>query len=67
MRSVRFWGVVCLVLTSCTFAFAQTKSGVVPHFIRYSGTLKNVDGSPRVGTIGVSFAIYADDKSAAPL
>src|ERR1051326_5676525 len=55
-----------LVLCLVSLSFSQSKSEM-PRVIRYSGTLTNVDGSARVGTVGVSFAIYADDKTAAPL
>jgi len=58
---------VLLVVLLSSSAFAQTKSTDVPRVIRYAGTLKNVDGSPRRGTIGVSFSIYADETGGAPL
>jgi hypothetical protein len=48
-------------------ASAQPKSANVPRVVRYSGTLKNIDGSSRVGTIGVTFSIYADASGTAPL
>jgi hypothetical protein len=54
--------VVCLI----SLSFSQSKSDI-PRVIRYSGTLKNADGSPRAGTVGVSFAIYAEELTTAPL
>lgn len=47
--------------------YGQGSSAEVPRVIRYNGTLKNADGSPRTGIVGISIAIYADESSSVPL
>jgi hypothetical protein len=39
----------------------------VPHFIKFSGTLKDDSGKPRSGVIGVTFALYKDQEGGAVL
>jgi hypothetical protein len=58
---------VLFAVISSNVTLAQTHPAEVPRVIRYSGTLKNADGSPRVGTVGVTFSIYAGQSGAAPL
>ncbi len=59
--------VLFLSLMVCSAALSQTQSGEIPRVIRYSGTLTHVDGTPRTGTVGMAFSIYADDKTTVPL
>jgi trimeric autotransporter adhesin len=56
-----------LIVSSAGIALSQERSGEIPRVIRYSGTLKQVDGTPRTGMVGISFGIYADDKTTVPL
>jgi trimeric autotransporter adhesin len=56
-----------VIVCSSAVAFSQQRAGEIPRVIRYSGTVKGLDGSPRTGTVGVAFAIYADEKTAVPL
>ena len=58
---------VSLIVCSSVASFSQERSGEIPHIIRFNGTLTNVDGSPRTGTVGVAFSIYADEKTTVPL
>ncbi len=62
---------VVTVLSTLFLAFLcsaqQTTSTAVPNLIRYGGTLKDADGSPVVGTTGVTFAIYKEQDSGAPV
>ncbi len=39
----------------------------VPRLIKFSGTLKNASGAPRTGTVGLTFAIYAEQEGGATL
>lgn len=39
----------------------------VPRLIRFGGALKDSAGQPKTGTVGVTFAIYADQEGGAPL
>jgi hypothetical protein len=39
----------------------------VPHLVRFNGSLKNTDGSPRTDIIGVTFAVYGEPTGGVPL
>ncbi len=39
----------------------------LPRLVRFSGTLKDVDGSPLTGITGVTFALYSEQAGGAPL
>jgi hypothetical protein len=39
----------------------------VPHLVRFSRAVKDVAGKPLTGTVGVTFALYRDQDSGAPL
>jgi trimeric autotransporter adhesin len=67
MRLLRTGTLAFIVVLAGICGSAQSKPSDIPHVIRYSGTVKGLDGSPRTGTIGVAFAIYADEKTAVPL
>ena len=68
MRVARVSALLCLCLCCLILpVYSQSKPAEVPRVIRYSGTLRNVDGSPRIGTVGVTFSIYAEQSSTAPL
>src|SRR5689334_13724456 len=40
---------------------------VVPRLVRFGGTLKDVGGNPRTGTIGILFSIYSQADGGTPL
>jgi hypothetical protein len=64
-----------MAVLCCLSAFAQQTSAVssaptdatVPSLISFSGTLTNLDGEPLTGTVGVTFYLYKDEQSSAPL
>lgn len=39
----------------------------VPHFVKFSGVLKNAAGLPRPGTVAIRFVIYSDSTGGTPL
>jgi hypothetical protein len=64
-----FYSVSCLVallLVAPTF-FGQSASQTVPRLVQYSGVAKDTDGKPMTGTIGITFLLYKDQQSGAPL
>jgi hypothetical protein len=72
---------LALALIPYSVAAAQQNSGepssaasahpaatdVVPHFVRYSGTLKDADGKPINTVTGVTFLLYPDQQGGAPV
>jgi hypothetical protein len=63
-RGVLLWlAVVITSMVVCTTAVAQTSTATVPPLIKFSGTLSSVSGS----TVGVTFALYAEQTGGAPL
>jgi hypothetical protein len=63
------WFLLAFLLATYS-AEAQIASGApltIPHVIQFSGEIKNVNGSPRVGVVGVAFSLYGDSKSTVPL
>jgi|HubBroStandDraft_6_1064221.scaffolds.fasta_scaffold00047_8 hypothetical protein len=67
----------CLSMTllPASPAFAQTAPAAVvsntastlPHFVRFNGTAKDLNGSPLTGVVGITFALYAEQDGGAPL
>jgi hypothetical protein len=45
---------------------AQTASAV-PRLIRFGGAVKDLNGSPMTGLLGITFALYSDQTGGAPL
>jgi hypothetical protein len=46
-----------------TLAFAQTSTqpvSTLPHLARFGGTVKELNGNPFTGMVGVTFALYSD-------
>ena len=46
---------------------AATATIAVPPLVRFSGYLKDVDGRPLTGVVGVTFAIYKEQQGGAPI
>ena len=42
-------------------------SATVPRLIQFSGTVKNAQGQPRSGVVGITFALYKDQEGGAAL
>jgi hypothetical protein len=45
----------------------EDASASIPHLIRFNGVLKDGEGKPAQGTVGVTFAFYKDQQGGAPL
>src|SRR5579872_1222280 len=57
---------VCLLVAS----FAQptaNPSSAVPSMVSFNGILRDTDGTPLTGTIGVTFSLYQDAQGGSPL
>ena len=71
-RNARFlFGLLCLGVTTVALLSAQQSNTdgnpSIPHLIHFSGALKDVDGNPARGTVGVTFAFYKEEEGGAPL
>ncbi len=72
-REIRAWvGVVCLIWVCGVPGWAQNvppaatavqtnAHAVVPHLIKFSGTLQNLAGKPLTGPVDVTFSLYAEE------
>ncbi len=58
--------VICTLLLTSFCAAQQVTGTAVPNLIRYSGTLKDEQGSP-LTTSGITFAIYKQQDGGAPI
>ena len=48
--------------------YAQTTtSTTVPNLIHFGGVARDLDGKPMTGTVGITFALYAEQNGGAPL
>ena len=69
VRIITAW---MLLFVAC-FSSAQCTDGQnacdrkVPRVMRFNGTLRDGDGKPRTGTLGISFAVYAESSGGVPL
>lgn len=61
----------CLALMTVAPMTAQQSSAEgtisIPHLIRFTGVLKDAEGKPAQGTVGVTFALYNDEQRGVPL
>jgi hypothetical protein len=60
---------VCLtaVLFSLTVIAQQTPTANIPRQLRFGGTVKSADGTPRTGVVGVMFSLYTDQQGGTAL
>jgi hypothetical protein len=59
-----------LVLSTERFTLGQTPmetATALPHLVRFSGTAKDMNGSPLTGVVGVTFALYSEATGGAAL
>jgi hypothetical protein len=71
-RRIHFlFALLCLgLMTPASVAAQQSNAdgnASIPHLIRLSGMLKDVDGKPAQGNMGVTFAFYKDEQGGVPL
>jgi hypothetical protein len=45
----------------------SSSASALPHFVRFNGTTKDLNGTPLAGTVGITFALYAEQSGGAPL
>jgi hypothetical protein len=56
------------VLTVCAQQPPTTAFNLsVPRLVRFSGALRDVNGKPLTGTVGVTFYLYRDQNGGNPL
>jgi trimeric autotransporter adhesin len=63
-------GFLSLVLSLAQLAAAQTPTqtaSALPHLVRFSGTVKDLNGSPPTGVVGITFALYSAQTGGTPL
>src|SRR5205823_13387614 len=46
---------------------SATAPSALPRWIKFSGTITDINGTPHTGTAGVTFAIYSQSTGSAPL
>ncbi|MFZ0299519.1 MAG: hypothetical protein WAM13_14310 [Candidatus Sulfotelmatobacter sp.] len=65
--------IVCVVpafLSLVSLNAAQTSTptaSALPRLVRFSGTAKDLNGSPLTGVVGITFALYSEQSGGAPL
>jgi len=64
---------VCVVigfLSLVSLTAAQTSpqaASALPRLVRFGGTVKDLNGSPLTGVVGITFAFYSENAGGAPL
>jgi hypothetical protein len=74
LKGVEFY-FLCLAIAICSVTLAQPQTAsptpptfsVVPNLVKFSGTISNSDSKPLSGVVGITFALYKDQQSGAPL
>ncbi len=55
-------------LVALTFSQTQTNSeSALPRLVRFSGTVKDLNGNPLAGVVGITFALYSEQTGGAAL
>jgi hypothetical protein len=44
-----------------------TPASALPHLVRFGGTVKDLNGGPLTGVVGITFALYSEQTGGAPL
>jgi hypothetical protein len=67
----------CLVLAFCSLALSLTlpaaaqtttpTASALPRLVRFSGTVKDLNGEPVTGVVGITFALYSEPTGGAAL
>jgi hypothetical protein len=63
-------GLLSLVLPLAPLAIAQTPArtaSALPRLVRFGGTVKDLNGNPLTGVVGITFAFYSEETGGAPL
>jgi trimeric autotransporter adhesin len=63
-------GFLSLVLALTPFAVAQTSTqtaSALPRLVRFTGTVKDLNGNPLTGVVGVTFSLYSEQTGGAAL
>jgi hypothetical protein len=61
---------VSLLLSLRPLTLAQTSTqteSALPRLVRFGGTVKDLNGSPMTGVVGITFALYPEKTGGAPL
>ncbi len=67
---LRIVWVVAAFLSLVSLNAAQTSTptaSALPRLVRFSGTAKDLNGSPLTGVVGITFALYSEQSGGAPL
>ena len=57
-----------LSLVALTFSQTQTNSeSALPRLVRFGGTVKDLNGNPLAGVVGITFALYSEQTGGAAL
>jgi hypothetical protein len=71
LRIARLVVAFLLLLPSLTpLTIAQTSAqtaSALPRLVRFGGTVKDVNGNPMTGVVGITFALYSEKTGGAPL
>jgi trimeric autotransporter adhesin len=63
-------GLLSLALSLAPFTFAQTSAqaaSALPRLIRFGGAVKDLNGNPLTGVVGITFALYSAQTGGAAL
>jgi hypothetical protein len=64
------FGLLALVLSLVQLTFAQTSTqtaSALPRLIRLGATVKDLNGTPLIGLVGITFALYSEQSGGAAL
>jgi hypothetical protein len=70
MKRYRLFFLLVCCLSSASLTFAQTAGATpsaLPRLVRFGGTVKDVNGNPPAGVVGITFALYSEQTGGAPL
>jgi hypothetical protein len=62
--------VAAVLLSLAAFTFAQTSAATasaLPRLVRFGGTVKDLNGAPLTGVVGITFALYSEQTGGAAL
>jgi len=63
-------GLLLLVLSSAQLTVAQARTQIasaLPHLVRFGSLVKDLNGSPLSGVVGITFALYSEQTGGTPL
>src|SRR5580692_12150920 len=64
---IGFLSLVSLTVSQTSAQISTQTASALPRLVRFAGTVKDLNGSPMTGIVGITFALYSEKTGGSPL